>query len=91
MDTFEFNLTVPADSRFSGMVGRVAVHGARYVGCADAEASAFGRTVEEALLGMLAAAHPEASVSVTVRGRGGSLEVVIGSGRGTRTLTLGPT
>ncbi len=91
MASFEFNLTVPADARFAGMVRGVAVHGARHAGSADADAAAFGRTVEEALLGMLAAAHPEASVSVTVRVGGGPLEVVIGSGRGTRTLTLGPT
>jgi hypothetical protein len=87
----EFNLTIPADVRFAGMVRNVAAHGARHAGSADAAASAFGRTVEDAVLGMLAAAHPQASVSVTVRGGRGPVEVVIGSGRGTRTLTLGPT
>ena len=60
MESFEFNLTVPADVRFAGMVCHLAVHGARHAGHADAEASAFGLTVEEAVLGMLAAAHPEA-------------------------------
>ena len=87
----EFNLTIPADARFIDMVRGVAVLGARCAGCIDADAAAFGRTVEEAVLGMLAAAHPEASVTVAVRTGDQPLEVVIGSGRGTRTLTLGPT
>jgi len=84
----EFTLTVPADARFAGMVRGIAAHGARGAGCSDSDAAAFGRTVEEAVLGMLAAAHPEASVTVAVRSGDEPLEVVIGSGRGTRTLTL---
>jgi hypothetical protein len=84
----EFNLTVSADARFAGMVRGVAAHGARASGYGDTEAAAFGRTVEEAVLGMLAAAHPEASLTVAVRYGDGPLEIVIGSGRGTRTLTL---
>ena len=86
----EFTLTIPADARLVSMVRGVAAHGARGAGSSDADAAAFGRTVEEAVHGMLSAAHPEASVTVTVR-TGQPLEVVIGSGRGTRTLTLGPT
>ncbi len=87
----EFSLTVPADARFAGMVRSVAMHGARSTGRGDVEAAAFGRTVEDAVLGLLAAAHPEASLTVAVRYGEGPLEIVIGSGRGTRTLTLGPT
>ena len=89
MTRFEFTLMVPADARFAGMVRGVAAHGARLCGCADDEASAFGGEVEEALLGVLAASHPEASVSVAVSTGDGPVEVVIGSGRGTRTLTSG--
>ena len=87
----EFTLTVPADASFATMVRGVAVHGARSAGCGDADAAAFGRKVEEAVAGMLAAAHPGASLTVAVRSVDEPLEVVIGSGRDTRTLRLGPT
>ena len=83
-----FELTLPADAQFVPMVRALAVHGARSAGCGEPEAETFGRKVEEALISMLAAGHPGASLTVTVRSGDEPLEVVIGSGRGARTLTL---
>lgn len=85
---FDLRVTVPADPQYAEMVRGVVVHGARHAGCLEADASAFGGKVEEAIRDMLAAAGPDASVSIAVRRVRGPMEVVVSSDRGARTLAV---
>ena len=82
----EFTLSFPTDRRYSTMLREVVVSAARQSGCADAEAEAFGRRVEQAA-DVLDAGPTNASVSVSVRQVDGAVEVEIDSGGASRTLS----
>ena len=84
---FDLRVVLPADPQFAEMVRGLAVHGASRAGCAEAEATAFGRTVEDAARDMLASGSG-AQVSVVVRCGNGPMEVVLSDERGARTLSL---
>jgi hypothetical protein len=81
--SFEMHLSLPADPRFAPTAGVLATEAARYAGCTPARAEAFGRTVEDAVLGCLASRGSE-EVPVTVRRASGPVEVLVDS----RRLTL---
>lgn len=83
-DHFELTLSLPHDVRLAATVRGLAVQAAHYAGCVGAKAEAFGRSVEEAARGCLAAAPAGAEVAVVVRRAAGPLEVRID----TRTITL---
>ena len=76
---FDLRLSLPADRRFVAMVRDLAVHGAKQAGKGEVDADAFGRKVEEAARGSLAAAPSTAIIPVTVRCADGPVEVTIGS------------
>ena len=75
---FEFNLSVPADTRYAAMLRDLAVHGARRAGIGEADAAAFGQRVDAAAGEALTSAG-DANVPVIVRCSGGPVEVTIGS------------
>jgi hypothetical protein len=81
---FELQLSLPHDVRLAVTVRSLAVQAARYAGCGDAQAQAFGRSVEEVVRGYLEDATSAANVPVTLRRAAGPLEITIAS----RTITL---
>ena len=81
---FELTLSLPHDVRLAATVRSLAVQAAHYAGCADAQAEAFGRSVEEVARGCLADATATQEIAVVVRRAAGPLEVRIAS----RTITL---
>ena len=85
---FELRVDVAADLRFIGMVRDLAAHGARYAGCHDADAADFAARVENCAREQFAWCGEDAIVVVTVRQTQAALEVVIGTPRGARTLSL---
>jgi hypothetical protein len=80
---FELHVTVPLDVRLAGAVRALAVCAAQQVGCAEAEAAAFGRYVEEAVRASLQGTAGD-RLPVTVRHRASIVEVVVNG----HTLTL---
>lgn len=85
---FELRIAVPAGGGWASLVGEVAAHGARQCARADAEASAFGRTVEEAVRQACATARSKSELACVVRRVNGPLEVVIATEGRSRTLKL---
>jgi hypothetical protein len=81
---FELNVSLPHDARFAETARDLAIHAARQAGCAEAEASAFGRTVEVVIRGHLEDTTSDASLPVIVRRTSGPLEVVVNG----QTITL---
>jgi hypothetical protein len=86
--TIEIQVDVPADPRFVGMVRELAAHGARHAGCQDADAAEFAARVEHSAREQFARCGGDSVVVVTVRQTQAAVEVVIGTSRGARTLTL---
>ena len=86
--TIEIRIDVPADPRFVVMVCALAAHGARHVGCNDADAVEFASRVEDSVREQFARRGRGAIVSVTVRQTRAALEVVIGTPPGARTVSL---
>ena len=76
---FDLSLELPADRRLAPMVRDLAVHGAKQAGHSEADAAAFGRTVEQAASESLAGSSSTATIPVTVRCAEGPVEVTIGS------------
>ena len=82
--SFEFQLSVPRDADVATLVRKVAVQAARYAGCADQNAEAFGGQVEEAVRAHVNGAPAPGAIPVVVRRSTGPLEVLVGS----RTVAL---
>ena len=81
--TFEFQLSVPRDAQVAAIVRMMAEQAARYAGCTEPGAAAFGEKVAEAVR-----AHVNGStggaIAVVVRRSTGPLEVQVD----TRTVAL---
>jgi hypothetical protein len=84
--TFEFQLSVPCNAEVAVVVRMLAEQAARYAGCNELHAAAFGEKVAEAVRAQLngAIAPSSASIPVVVRRSTGPLEVQIA----TRTVAL---
>ena len=84
--TFEFQLSVPRDAEIAAVVRMLAEQAARYAGCNEPCAAAFGERVAEAVRAQLngAASHASSSIAVVVRRSTGPLEVQVA----TRTIAL---
>jgi hypothetical protein len=83
--SFEFQLSVPKDERVAAIVRKLAVQAARYAGCADSGAEAFGGQVEEAVRAHLNGAPSAGVIPIVVRrSTTGPLEVLVD----TRTVAL---
>jgi hypothetical protein len=83
---FELNVSIPPDPRFAETVRELAVHAARYAGCSEARANAFGLEVEEATRGHIANGGGDASVPLVFRRAAGPVEVLVNG----RTLIADP-
>jgi hypothetical protein len=85
-NTFEFQLSVPRDAEIAAVVRMLAEQAARYAGCNEPGAAAFGERVAEAVRAQLngVAAHTSSSIAVVVRRSTGPLEVQVA----TRTIAL---
>ena len=77
--SFEFQLSLPRDAHVAALVRKVAVQAARYAGCLDLDAEAFGGKVEEAVRAHLNGASSPGTIPVVVRRSTGPLEVLVGS------------
>jgi hypothetical protein len=84
--TFEFQLSVPRDAEVAAVVRMLAEQAARYAGCSELHAAAFGEQVAEAVRAHLngSAGHTSSSIPVVVRRATGPLEVLVD----TRTIAL---
>ncbi len=84
--TFEFQLSVPRDAEIAAVVRMIAEQAARYAGCNEPGATAFGERVAEAVRAQLngAVAYTSSSIAVVVRRSTGPLEVQVA----TRTIAL---
>ena len=84
--TFEFQVSVPRNAEVAAVVRMLAEQAARYAGCNEPSASAFGERVAEAVRAQLngAVAPTSAPIPVVVRRSTGPLEVRVD----TRTIAL---
>ena len=84
--SFEFQLLVPRDAEVAAVVRMLAEQAARYAGCTELHAAAFGEEVAEAVRAHLngAVSHPSNAIPVVVRRSTGPLEVQIAA----RTVAL---
>jgi hypothetical protein len=75
--TFEFQVSVPRDAQVAAVVRMLAEQAARYAGCNEPGAAAFGERVAEAVRAHLngSIAHASSSILVVVRRSTGPLEV----------------
>lgn len=83
---FVLHVSIPRDPRFAETVRELAVHAARYAGCSEARANAFGREVEEATRGHIENGGGEALVPLVFRRTTGPVEVLVNG----RTLIAEP-
>jgi hypothetical protein len=83
---FEFQVSVPRDAEIAAVIRMLAEQAARYVGCNEPNAAAFGERVAEAVRAHLngSAAHTASSIAVVVRRSTGPLEVQVAA----RTIAL---
>lgn len=88
--SFELNVSVPHEPRFAATLRLLVVHAARYAGCSEPSADAFGRAVEDVVEDACQRCPQDRRAStdlrVVVRRRAGPVEVVVGG----RTLTIDP-
>jgi hypothetical protein len=84
--TFEFQLSVPRDAEVAVLVRMLAEQAARYAGCNEPNAAAFGERVAEAIRAQLNGSMTQSSnsIAVIVRRSTGPLEVQVA----TRTVAL---
>jgi methyl coenzyme M reductase alpha subunit len=84
--TFEFQLSVPRDAQVAVLVRMLAEQAARYAGCNEPGAAAFGERVAEVIRAQLngSSAPVSSSIAVIVRRSTGPLEVQVA----TRTVAL---
>jgi hypothetical protein len=83
---FELNVSIPPDPRFAETIRELAVHAARYTGCSEARANAFGREVEHATRGHIEDGSGDAGVPLIFRRVAGPVEVLVNG----RTLVVEP-
>jgi hypothetical protein len=74
---FELNVSIPADMRFAETIRELAVHAAKYVGCSEAKARAFGQQVEAATRGYIENGGGKPSLPLVFRRRTGPVEVLV--------------
>ncbi len=83
--TFEFQLSVPRNAEVAAVIRMLAEQAARYAGCNEPGAAAFGARVAEAVVAHLnGSIHTSGSIAVVVRRSTGPLEVQVA----TRTVAL---
>jgi hypothetical protein len=84
--TFEFQVSVPRNAEVAAVVRMLAEQAARYAGCSEPGAAAFGVRVAEEVIAHLngSVAHASATIAVVVRRSTGPLEVQVA----TRTVAL---
>jgi hypothetical protein len=77
--TFEFQLSVPHDAEVAALVRMLAEQAARYAGCSEPGAAAFGERVAEAVHAQLngSLARTSSSIPVVVRRSTGPLVVQV--------------
>ncbi len=81
---YEMRVSLPHDVRLAATVRGLAVQAARYAGCADSRAEAFGASVEEIVRGFLEDDSSPDDIPIVLRVAGGPLHIQIA----TRTITL---
>jgi hypothetical protein len=84
--TFEFQVSVPRNAEVAAVIRMLAEQAARYAGCNEPSAAAFGERVAEAVGAHLngSIVHASSSIAVVVRRSTGPLEVQVA----TRTVAL---
>jgi hypothetical protein len=77
--TFEFQVSVPRDAEIAAVIRMLAEQAARYAGCNEPGAAAFGERVAEAVRAQLNGSipHTSTSIPVVVRRSTGPLEVQV--------------
>jgi hypothetical protein len=75
--TFELNVSLPHDARLVEMVRELAVQAAQCAGCGEAEARAFGRTVEAMTRESLETTGSGSMLPVVLRRGGDSVECLV--------------
>lgn len=76
-NTFEFQLSVPRDAEVAAVVRMMAEQAARYAGCNEPSATAFGAQVAEAVRVHLNGSPGHHAIPVIVRRSTGPLEVQV--------------
>ena len=84
--SFEFNVMIPQDVRYVEAMRDLAIHAARYAGCAGADADRYGTTVEMVVRACLAQGG-DAMVPVVVRRGDGPVEFLIACHGGVETAS----
>ena len=82
--TFEFQLSVPRDAQVAAVVRMMAEQAAKYAGCSEPNAAAFGERVAEAVRAHVNGSPGHGAIAVVVRRSTGPLEVQVD----TRTVAL---
>jgi hypothetical protein len=82
--SFEFQISVPRDAQVAAIVRMLAEQAARYAGCNERGAAAFGEQVAEAVRAQLNGSSGHSTIPVVVRRSTGPLEVQVD----TRTVAL---
>ena len=86
MDSFELNVSLPTDGRFTEVARELAVHAAKHVGCTENDASAFGDEVAGVIRGYLSDGNAGESLPLVLRRASGPVEALING----RTITIKP-
>ena len=84
--TFEFQLSVPRDAQIAAIVRMMAEQAARYAGCTEPNAAAFGERVAEAVRAHVNGSSGPGAIPIVVRRSTGPLEVQVD----THTVALEP-
>lgn len=75
--TFEVTVSLPRDARLVALVRELAVQAAQCAGCGEAEARAFGGTVEAMTREYLDTTAPGTLLPVVLRRAAGPVEVLV--------------
>ena len=79
---FDLHVSLPADPRFGEAMRDLAVHAARYAGCAETDAARYGAVVEAVVVACLERSTAGSDVPVVLRRGHGPVEFLIGCERG---------
>lgn len=74
---FEINVVLPSDVRLTEAMRDLAAHAARYAGCGEGQAAAYGDAVAAVVLACLERTAPGGDVPVIVRRGAGPVECLI--------------
>jgi hypothetical protein len=85
---FELRVTLPVDERCAALVRDLAAQGARFTGCSEGQAAAFGRSAETAVDDVLAHTRAGSLVSVVLQQSNGPMEMVITAEGTTKRLEI---